>query len=66
MRILAVGHTYKSCQTDVDRKISRGWKAISDIKLDESYIGGRYVCVMEKPDAPNSNKSRQFNKYIGY
>lgn len=65
MRILAKGRTRKECEMDMDIKEKRGWKALAGIKLDDSYIGGRYVCVMEKEDNPNSIKSN-FNQYLGH
>lgn len=65
MRILAKGRTRKECAADMKLKKNRGWKAVSDIKFDDAFIGGRYVCVMEKPDDPNCVK-RKFNQYLGY
>jgi hypothetical protein len=64
MRILATGQTEKECKDDITNKISRGWKAVAPMKFDSSWIGGRYVCVMEKEDIPNSKK-RKFNQYLG-
>lgn len=65
MRILAKGRTQKECAADIELKESRGWTAVADIKFDDAFIGGRYVCVMEKADDPNSVK-RKFNQYLGY
>jgi hypothetical protein len=65
VRILAKGRTYRECQLDVIKKNSTGWKEVADIKFDNSFIGGRYVCVMENPDDPTFNKSK-FNQYLGY
>jgi hypothetical protein len=65
MRVMAKGRTVSECQKDVAVKEKRGWKALSDIKPDDSWIPSRYVCVMEKPDDPRGRKSK-FNQYLGY
>lgn len=65
MRVLAKGRTAAECQKDIDLKKARGWEPVADMKHDESYIGGRWLCVMEKPDEPKFNKSK-FNQYCGY
>lgn len=64
MRILAKGRTRGECAADIEKKEDRGWKAITQIKRDDTWIGGRYVAVMEKEDKPNFAK-RKFNQYIG-
>lgn len=50
MRELARGNSIVDCQKAVERYKSRGWKQITDIKLDDSmsaYGIIRYVSVME-------------------
>lgn len=64
MRILAKGQTAGKCQKEVNRLLKGEWRQVSPIKRDESYIGCRYVAVMEKPDIPGSVKSK-FNNYMG-
>jgi hypothetical protein len=64
MRILAKGETKKECQNNADRLTARGWTQITEPKIDESYIGVRWVAVMQQPDLPH--KKRKFNKYMGY
>lgn len=63
MRVLAKGRTHGECLLDVTKKEGSGWKKITDVKFDDSYIGGRYVCVMEKPDI--DKKKSKFNNYMG-
>lgn len=53
MRQLVRGETTVECQNKVDRMKSRGWTAITPIKLDDSQAAyGKidWVCVIEMVD----------------
>lgn len=53
MRQLVRGETTVECQKKVDRMISRGWTAVTGIKLDDSqsaYGTIEWVCVVEQKD----------------
>ncbi|MDP4163079.1 MAG: hypothetical protein Q8898_08250 [Bacillota bacterium] len=65
MRVIAKGRTQAECQKDVALKEKRGWQPLSEIKMDDTWIPARYVCVMEKPDDPRGQKNK-FNQYLGY
>jgi hypothetical protein len=62
MRELAHGSTPDLCQKQVTRYISRGWKQVSEIKLDDSGSGYneiRYVAVMEFPEKEGAPKKQR-------
>ena len=61
MKRLARGDTPTECEKSRDRLKKNGWKAISDIKVDDSlaYMGEiSYVVVMERPDEPGKTKKK--------
>ena len=53
MRQLVRGETTVECQKKVDRMKTRGWEAITPVKLDDSqaaYGTIEWVCVVEMKD----------------
>lgn len=64
MKILAKGMTKTKCQVEIDRLKGMEWQQVSEMVFDASFVGGRYVAVMYKPDPPGAKKSK-FNNYMG-
>lgn len=66
MRTLVRAFSRKEAESRVSQMKREGWKALTDIKVDESYyMSVNYVCVMEKEDVEvdPSKKKRTWGKF---
>lgn len=66
MRTLVRAFSRKEAESRVRQMKREGWKALTDIKVDESYyMSVNYVCVMEKEDikVDPSKKKRTWGKF---
>jgi hypothetical protein len=65
IRTVVYGRTKTKCQQNVDAKIRNHWHPITPIKLDDSYIGGRWVCVMEYEEKEHTEKTEKAKRFLG-
>lgn len=66
MRQLVRGETTVECQKKVDRMKSRGWTAITPVKLDDSEAAfGRieWVCVVEMKDEKELERMKKKSRW---
>lgn len=67
MRTIVRGSTKERCQKSADILKGRGWKQISEVKVDPTpTIELSFVCVMEKADNKPDDKKRKWNSYVSY
>lgn len=67
MRTIVRGSNPEKVKSRVKELTKRGWKQISDIKVDPTpTIEISYVTVMEKPDNKPADKKRKWNSYVSY
>jgi hypothetical protein len=67
MRTIVRGSNPEKVKSRVKELTKRGWKQISDIKVDPTpTIEISYVTVMEKPDNKPDDKKRKWNSYVSY